>query len=121
MLDEMLQSGYGLESGISLFVASHVSKTIVWKAFSPIIINTRRGTEFEGAFLVFFHLIFLLRNQFQALSKALSRQNLPNLTGLMVTCHVLVAYLHAGVAGQLDRQASESAWTRTSLPYQTVL
>jgi protein transport protein SEC61 subunit alpha len=94
MLDEMLQKGYGLGSGISLFIASHVSETIVWKAFSPITINTGRGTEFEGACLAFFHLIFVRRNKFQALSEALLRQNLPNLTSLMATCLVFVACIY---------------------------
>lgn len=54
MLDEMLQKGYGLGSGISLFIASHISETIIWKAFSPTTVNTGRGTEFEGAVLAFF-------------------------------------------------------------------
>jgi protein transport protein SEC61 subunit alpha len=47
MLDEMLQKGYGLGSGVSLFIAAYISETIVWKAFSPTTVNTGRGTEFE--------------------------------------------------------------------------
>lgn len=85
MLDEMLQKGYGLGSGISLFIASHISETIVWKAFSPTTINTGRGTEFEGACLAFFHLLFVRSNKFQAIGEALFRQNLPNLTNLVAT------------------------------------
>jgi len=69
MLDEMLQKG-------------------------PITVNTGRGTEFEGACLAFFHLIFVRRNKFQALSEALLRQNLPNLTSLMATCLVFVACIY---------------------------
>lgn len=85
MLDELLQAGYGLGSGISLFIASHISETIVWKAFSPTTINTGRGTEFEGAVLAFFHLMYVRSNKLQAIREALYRQNLPNLTNLAAT------------------------------------
>lgn len=46
LLDELLQKGYGLGSGISLFIATNICETIVWKAFSPTTVNTGRG---EGA------------------------------------------------------------------------
>jgi protein transport protein SEC61 subunit alpha len=49
LLDELLQKGYGLGSGISLFIATNVCESIIWKAFSPTTINTGRGPEFEGA------------------------------------------------------------------------
>ncbi|KAF8876079.1 hypothetical protein BD779DRAFT_1561510 [Infundibulicybe gibba] len=35
LLDELLQKGYGLDSGISLFIATNICKSIVWKAFPP--------------------------------------------------------------------------------------
>lgn len=93
--DEALQKGYGLGSGISLFIASHVSETIIWKAFSPTTINTGRGNEFEGAVLAFFHLIIVRPNKFAAIWEALFRQNLPNLASLIATGIVLgvCAYL----------------------------
>lgn len=43
MLDELLQKGYGLGSGISLFIATNICETIIWKALSPITVNTGRG------------------------------------------------------------------------------
>ena len=36
LLDELLQKGYGFGSGISLFIATNVCESIVWKAFSPV-------------------------------------------------------------------------------------
>lgn len=45
LLDELLQKGYGLGSGISLFIATNICETIVWKAFSPTTVNTGRGKE----------------------------------------------------------------------------
>lgn len=45
LLDELLQKGYGLGSGISLFIATNICETIVWKAFSPTTVNTGRGNR----------------------------------------------------------------------------
>ncbi|EEB99525.1 hypothetical protein MPER_00783 [Moniliophthora perniciosa FA553] len=58
LLDELLQKGYGLGSGISLFIATNICESIVWKAFSPTTVNTGRGPEFEGAIIALFHLLF---------------------------------------------------------------
>ncbi|CAN6929907.1 unnamed protein product [Brassica oleracea var. botrytis] len=44
-LDELLQKGYGLGSEISLFIATNICKSIIWKSFSPTTINTGRGAE----------------------------------------------------------------------------
>jgi len=54
LLDELLQKGYGLGSGISLFIATNICETIMWKAFSPTTINTGRGPEFEGALVALY-------------------------------------------------------------------
>lgn len=53
----------GLGSGISLFIATNVSENILWKSFSPITIKTEGGTEFEGAFINFFHLLITKQNK----------------------------------------------------------
>merc|ERR1719398_147509 len=66
ILDELLQKGYGLGSGISLFIATNICENIVWKAFSPTTINTGRGTEFEGCFIATFHLLFTRADKFRA-------------------------------------------------------
>ena len=56
-LDEMLQHGYGLGSGISLFIATNICESIIWKAFSPYTVSSPRGVEFEGAIIALFHLL----------------------------------------------------------------
>lgn len=95
MLDEMLQKGYGLGSGISLFIATNVSETILWKSLSPITIKTDGGTEFEGAIINFFHLLLTKSNKFNALYSAFLRESAPNLNNLFATVLViaLVIYL----------------------------
>jgi protein transport protein SEC61 subunit alpha len=40
LLDELLQKGYGLGSGISLFIATNICENILWRSFSPITIKT---------------------------------------------------------------------------------
>lgn len=59
LLDELLQKGYGLGSGISLFIATNICETIVWKAFSPTTVNTGRGKE---PIIGFYKVIFFFFN-----------------------------------------------------------
>ncbi|KAI6193480.1 Plug-translocon domain-containing protein [Aphelenchoides besseyi] len=94
LLDDMLQKGYGLGSGISLFVATNICETIVWKAFSPTTVNTGRGTEFEGAIIAFFHLMATRSDKVRALREALYRSNLPNLTNLMATVLIFAVVIY---------------------------
>lgn len=93
-LDEMLAKGYGLGAGISLFIATGICETIVWKSFSPTTINTGRGTEFEGAVIALFHLLITRNNKLQALREAFTRQNLPNLTNLLATVLIFVVVIY---------------------------
>merc|ERR1712071_582840 len=94
LLDELLQKGYGLGSGISLFIATNICETIVWKAFSPATINTGRGTEFEGAVIALFHLLVTRSDKVRALKEAFYRQNLPNVTNLLATILVFVIVIY---------------------------
>merc|ERR1712110_1184713 len=94
LLDELLSKGYGLGSGISLFIATNICETIVWKAFSPTTINTGRGTEFEGAVIALFHLLITRSDKIRALKEAFYRQNLPNVTNLLSTVLVFVIVIY---------------------------
>ncbi len=94
LLDELLQKGYGLGSGISLFIATNICETIVWKAFSPATINAGRGTEFEGAIIALFHLLATRNDKVRALKEAFYRQNLPNLTNLLATVLVFAIVIY---------------------------
>merc|ERR1712232_1035421 len=91
ILDELLQKGYGLGSGISLFIATNICENIVWKAFSPTTMNTGRGTEFEGAIIALFHMMLTRSGKVGALKEAFYRQNAPNITSLFAT--VLVFFI----------------------------
>ena len=94
LLDELLQKGYGMGSGISLFIATNIAETIVWSAFSPTTINIGRGTEFEGAILALFHLLLTRRDKMRALHEAFYRPELPNLTNLLATTVVFLVVIY---------------------------
>jgi len=94
ILDELLQKGYGLGSGISLFIATNICESIIWKAFSPTTINTGRGTEFEGAVIALFHLLITRTDKVRAVKEAFYRQNLPNITNLMATVLIFLVVIY---------------------------
>eukprot|EP00941_MAST-03F_sp_MAST-3F-sp1_P002426 g2426.t1 len=98
ILDELLNKGYGLGSGISLFIATNICENIIWKAFSPTTINTGKGTEFEGAVIALVHGLLTkstsVGSALTVLKDAFYRQNLPNLTNLLATVIVFTVVIY---------------------------
>lgn len=94
LLDELLQKGYGLGSGISLFVATNVCEQVVWKAFSPNTINSGRGYEFEGAVVEFVYLMGSRRSKKSALIDAFSRVSNPNMSQVFITVGAFLAVVY---------------------------
>merc|ERR1719223_1155144 len=94
LLDELLQKGYGLGSGISLFIATNICEIILWKSFSPITIRTEQGAEFEGAIIALFHFLLTKQNPFYALQQAFYRQNAPNICNLIATVIVVLIVIY---------------------------
>ncbi|XP_057796983.1 uncharacterized protein LOC131013000 [Salvia miltiorrhiza] len=86
-LDEMLQKGYGFGSGISLFIATNVCESIIWKAFSPVTINN----EFEGAVTALLHLLISGTDR---VGEAFYRQNLPNVANLVATVFIFLIVMY---------------------------
>ena len=104
LLDELLQKGYGLGSGISLFIATNICEIILWKSFSPITIRTEQGAEFEGAIIALFHFLITKQNKFYALQQAFYRQNAPNISQLLATCLVVLVVIYFQVRFKLLTQ-----------------
>ena len=94
LLDELLQKGYGLGSGISLFIATNICESIIWKAFSPTTVNTGRGPEFEGAIIALFHLLFTWNDKSRALREAFWRERLPNVMNLIATIAIFLVVMY---------------------------
>ncbi|CAE5964624.1 unnamed protein product [Arabidopsis arenosa] len=93
-LDELLQKGYGLGSGISLFIATNICESIIWKAFSPTTINSGHGAQFEGACIALFHLLITRTDKVRALREAFFRQSLPNVTNLLATVLIFLIVIY---------------------------
>ena len=117
LLDELLQKGYGLGSGISLLIATNICESIVWKAFSPTTINTGRGPEFEGPVIALFHLLLTWPNKQRALQEAFYRQNLPNIMNLLATLLVFAAVIYLqGFRVEIPVKSSRQRGARGSYP-----
>uniref|UniRef100_A0A7S1HQQ1 Translocon Sec61/SecY plug domain-containing protein n=1 Tax=Phaeocystis cordata TaxID=118079 RepID=A0A7S1HQQ1_9EUKA len=94
LLDELLQKGYGFGSGVSLFIATNICESIVWKSFSPQTINRGRGAEFEGALVALFHLTLTRGDKVKAVKEAFYRGNLPNCLNLLATIVVFMIVIY---------------------------
>jgi len=93
-LDELLTKGYGLGSGISLFIATNICESIIWKAFSPYTVRSSRGAEFEGAIIALFYLLITRTDKVRALKEAFYRPNLPNVMNLLSTVIIFMVSIY---------------------------
>jgi protein transport protein SEC61 subunit alpha len=117
LLDELLSKGYGLGSGISLFIATNICENIIWKAFSPNTVNTGRGPEFEGAIIALFHLLFTWNNKTAALKEAFYRERLPNIMNLLATVAVFAAVIYLqGFRIEIPIKSSKQRGQRGTYP-----
>lgn len=94
LLDELLQKGYGLGSGISLFTATNVCERIMWKAFAPTTSSAGKGAEFDGAVIALFHLLGSRSDKRRAILEAFYRQNLPNMLQVLATVFMFLTVVY---------------------------
>ena len=87
-LDELIQKGWGLGSGISLFIMAGVAQGILWSIFSPLPVPG--ATEPSGI------LPYIIDSAIHGdLSNAFFRSGqLPSIFGLIVTSLVLLALVY---------------------------
>eukprot|EP00392_Amoebophrya_sp_AT5.2_P013322 g13440.t1 len=94
LLDETLQKGWGIGSGISLFITTNVCETIAWKTFSFNHIQTPNGVVYEGAVTSFIAQLFS-RSWLSAITEAFYRPygaNLTNVVATLITFAVVVYF-----------------------------
>ena len=94
MLDDLLSKGYGLGSGLNLFIVTNICEGFIWKCISPTTFNVGKGTEFEGALIAGLHGLLFKSNKLRALQDALFRENLPNLTNVLATVLVFLVVIY---------------------------
>jgi protein transport protein SEC61 subunit alpha len=81
LLDELLQKGWGIGSGVSLFIAAGVGGQIFWNSFS--FIGDEQGIP-RGIVIAFFWVLFD-RDPSTTLGTIFARQQLPSLIGIFTT------------------------------------
>lgn len=92
MMDEVLQKGYGLGSGISLFIASGVAGQIFWNSFSYFTDND--GLP-KGIFIAFFSKLFNPNNTPGTLGDLWIRDsNAPGLLGFFTTLIIFFGVIY---------------------------
>jgi len=87
LLDEMVQKGWGLGSGISMFIAAGVAQQVIWSLFSPIPAGDGGPV---GVFTNIIHSIMV-----SDFSNLFFRTNqLPGIFGLLITAGVLLILVY---------------------------
>jgi preprotein translocase SecY subunit len=92
MMDELLQKGWGIGSGISLFILAGVAREIAWSMFSPIPMSDGFA---DGAVIYAVQAAFAGKLSLESFFIRHPDPNLPTLSGLIVTFLLLaiVVYL----------------------------
>lgn len=106
MLDEVMSKGYGIGSGISLFIAVNICESILWKSFSPMSVQTEQGTEYEGAVIALFHLLITRPNKIAALQQAFYRSGYANINNLLATILVFLIVIYFQVITWFENKMS---------------
>ncbi|MBS7626898.1 preprotein translocase subunit SecY [Candidatus Bathyarchaeota archaeon] len=88
LLDEMLQKGWGLGSGISLFIAAGVAQRIWWDMVAPM--GPMQDGKFLGALIAFTQSL-QLGEGFKALYRG---GGLPDMIGLLTTVAVVIIVIY---------------------------
>ena len=88
LLDELIQKGWGLGSGISLFIAAGVAQKIYWDCFAPI---PAQDGYFVGAILA----LFQSAMKGNVLDVLVRPMRLPDMTGFisMIVTFAVIVYL----------------------------
>lgn len=94
LLDECMQKGYGIGSGVSLFIATNICESIFWRALSPITIKTENGIEFEGAIVNMIHMFIVKDNKLYALHQSFYRGNSANMHNVLATVFMFFVIIY---------------------------
>lgn len=96
LLDEMLQKGWGIGSGISLFILAGVAQRIMWSSFSPY--RTSADGKFYGAFLALGETIIngesLMNAFFRYDLETGALTNSPSMLGFITTVIVFIIVIY---------------------------
>jgi preprotein translocase SecY subunit len=89
LLDELLQKGWGIGSGISLFIAAGVAQTIWWDSVAPM--GPMSDGKYLGALIAFGQSI----SRHEPLTSILYRSGgLPDMTGFLTTLGIIILVIY---------------------------
>jgi len=90
LLDELVQKGWGIGSGISLFIAAGVAQTIWWDMFAPIVAFEEQKSF--GAVIAFIQSLLNHENAWEAFIHRPSPN--PTMLGLVATIAVFLIVIY---------------------------
>jgi preprotein translocase SecY subunit len=95
LLDEMIQKGWGLGSGISLFILAGVAQSILWESLSviPTLAGGEEALRYFGAIPSLIQTF--LEGQFTLQYLYARPQNLPTILGFFTTVVVFLIVIYA--------------------------
>ncbi len=88
LMDELLQKGWGLGSGISLFIAAGVAQRIWWSCIAPI--GPMDDKKYYGALIAFFQSI----QMGEGIQDIFIRSGLPDMIGFITTLGVFIIVIY---------------------------
>jgi preprotein translocase subunit SecY len=95
LLDEMIQKGWGIGSGISLFILAGVAQSILWESLAvlPSLAGDTEGSKAFGAIPSLIQTA--LQGQFTVQYLYVRPQNLPTMLGFFTTITVFLIVIYA--------------------------
>jgi protein transport protein SEC61 subunit alpha len=95
LLDEMIQKGWGIGSGISLFILAGVAQRVLWDSLAPTV--AMQDGKSYGAFIALAQTLMSrqpLINAFIRLDSEGSVTNLPTMLGFFITLAVFIIVIY---------------------------
>ncbi|MCS7367969.1 MAG: preprotein translocase subunit SecY [archaeon YNP-WB-062] len=111
LMDEMIQKGWGLGSGVSLFIAAGIAQQMFWETFSPVIGN---DGKYIGAIL---YTAQTLLSGGGLMNTLIRPYGLPSLTGLIVAVVILLLVIYMeGTRIEVPITMAKYRGIRTKIP-----
>jgi len=113
LLDEMLQKGWGIGSGISLFIMAGVAQRVLWDSLDPFPGGSPDGKS-HGALVALFQTIL---NREPLLNTLIREGNLPAMLGFLTTIAVFLVVIYVeGVRVELPISYAQYRGYRARYP-----
>jgi len=96
LLDELLQKGWGIGSGVSLFIAAGVAGQILWNAFAFIPTSTENDGDglYRGVIVAFFQSIFDKSKNVSWTELFIRKNGAPDILGLITTIIIFITVVY---------------------------